>query len=320
MFEKKDKKVLLLTTGGTIAGWADDASQPLKYAAARLNGAQLLATLGVSGLALELEEVAQVDSKDMDEQVWRRLLERVVHALSDPQIEGIVITHGSDTAEETAFLLQAVLPPTKPIVLTCAMRPANAMDSDGASNVRDAIRCARQSDAAGVWLVCAGEVHAAHEVFKAHSTRLNAFSSGDLGPAGRVNAQGVSWLRPVNPPAQITDVKTVLNTTTWPRVELVVNHAQADGRWVRALLAWDKPAGCVVAGTGNGTISAALQEALSDAQRQGVRVMRTSRCAQGGVQEDGEAMFENLGSLSFPQARIALMLRLLQEKAQEAKA
>lgn len=314
MCEKKVKKVLLLTTGGTIAGWAQDVSRPLKYQAARLSGSELVAAWGVSEADLLVQEVAQIDSKDMDEVVWRRLLRHVSDGLADAHVDAIVITHGSDTAEETAFLLQAIFETTKPIVLTCAMRPANAPDSDGARNVRDAILFASSTKAAGVWLVCAGDIHAAHEVFKVHSTRLNAFSSGDQGPAGRITHAGVEWLRGVSETTHIVDVQTALASQVWPRVELLINHAQADGRLLRAMLSTDKPDGVVVAGTGNGTLGQHLQEALQEAQAQGVKVLRSSRCAQGGVQDVGGEAFESLGRLSFPQARVALMLRLMQAK------
>ena len=322
MDEKKVKKVLVLTTGGTMAGLATHPEQPLNYQAASLNGEALMATLGISPAGLIVHEIAQIDSKDMDEVVWRRLLKAVDDGLNDLNIEGIVITHGSDTAEETAYLLHAVFKANKPLVLTCAMRPANALDSDGARNLHDAISVAKDANWAGVCLVCAGEIHAAQEVFKAHSTRLNAFSSGEQGPIGRVSLQCIERLRGVEEGHATKDsgqqaplLQTLLDSQAWPRVEVVFNHAQADGRLVRAVLAHEKPDGILVAGTGNGTMSQGLRDALKTAQTQGVQVVLTSRCAQGGVIAVGDNAFESLGPLSWPQARVALVLRLMQARA-----
>src|SRR5690348_6482601 len=121
-------KLVVLATGGTIAGRAVSASDNLAYQSAQIGVAQLLAGVPCpAGFALEGEQVAQIDSKDMDFAVWRALAQRCAHWLARDEVAGLVVTHGTDTLEETAFFLQSVLAPAKPVVLTGAMRPATSV-------------------------------------------------------------------------------------------------------------------------------------------------------------------------------------------------
>ena len=142
----------------------------------------LAAIAALASLPLVAEQVAQIDSKDMGFDIWRHLALRCAHWLAQADVAGIVITHGTDTLEETAFFLQAVLAPAKPVVLTCAMRPATALAPDGPQNVLDAVAVAAAAGARGVVVVCAGTIHGAADVAKQHTYRLDAFSSGDAGP------------------------------------------------------------------------------------------------------------------------------------------
>jgi L-asparaginase len=173
------RTVVVLGTGGTIAGIAASAADNVGYTAARTGVAQLVAGLACGRAALEVEQVAQIDSKDMDFAVWQRLAERVGHHLARPEVAGVVITHGTDTLEETAYFLHRVFAPIQPVVLTGAMRPATSLQADGPQNLQDAIALAARSDASGVLVVMAGTVHAGAEVRKIHPYRLDAFSSGD---------------------------------------------------------------------------------------------------------------------------------------------
>lgn len=143
--EMMNKKIVILGTGGTIAGTAAQAGDNLGYTAAQVGIAQLVAALPAladTGCELLSEQVAQVDSKDMDFGIWRALAQRVAHWLAQDQVQGVIITHGTDTLEETAFFLQALLDPAKPVVLTCAMRPATALAPDGPQNMLDAVAVA----------------------------------------------------------------------------------------------------------------------------------------------------------------------------------
>ena len=304
MDAKKTKKIVVLATGGTIAGWATDASQPQNYKAGQVSVGDLLAsahpkTLGAQ-IDLESEQVAQIDSKDMSYAVWQQLLARLAHHLNRDEVQGVVIPHGTDTLEETAYFLQAVLKPAKPVALTCAMRAANAPDSDGPANLQQALAWVLQPQSQGVAVVAAGEVHAGATVQKQHSQQLNPFAAD---PARQV-------LQPVPSVAQ------VLACTAWPRVDVVMSHAGADGRGVRAAMRQpDAPQGWVVAGTGNGTVHQDLQAALLEAQAQGAKVWRASRCAWGGVQSREGDVLPHAGLLSVAQARVALMLALLAEQS-----
>lgn len=317
MHAKKLQKIVVLATGGTIAGWADDASKPHDYKAGQLEVADLLRRTGVTGVAVVTEQLAQLDSKDMDDAVWRLLLQRAAHWLAQADVQGLVITHGTDTLEETAYFLQAVLQPTKPVAITCAMRAANAPDADGPVNLSDALHFVADAPLGGVFLVCAGEVHAGHEVQKMHSHLLNPFSSGELGPVGLMHAAGFQALRAVTPLADaqaMPNTAHVLACDPWPSVEIVLNHAGAQGQLVRALMQTSPPDGWVVAGTGNGTLHHALRAALQDAQAQGAHVLRASRCALGGVQTRARDVFAHAGRLTAVQARVALRLQLMKEK------
>jgi L-asparaginase len=317
--EIKRKKIVILGTGGTIAGTAAQAGDNLGYTAAQVGIKQLVAALpALADGRCELlsEQVAQIDSKDMDFGIWRTLAQRVAHWLAQPDVQGIVITHGTDTLEETAFFLQALLNPAKPVVLTCAMRPATALAPDGPQNMLDAVAVASHAGARGVVAVCAGVIHSAADVQKVHTYRLDAFSSGDAGPLGYVEEGRLRLLR--NWPSAHMEqaqaaIKTIASGTgdqPWPRVEIVMNYAGADGRAVRALVA-DGVQGLVVAGTGNGTLHHALEAALLKAQAGGVRVVRATRCLDGRVlPKAGDVLADSQG-LSPVKARVALMLALM---------
>jgi L-asparaginase len=297
MNAKKTKKIVVLATGGTIAGLASDASQPQNYTAGQVNVQDLVGAFAATGIELVTEQVAQIDSKDMTFGLWRTLLGRVSHWLDDEDVCGVVITHGTDTLEETAFFLQTVLRPHKPVALTCAMRPANAPDSDGPGNLHQAFEWVQRIDAQGVAVVCAGHVHRGDAVQKTNSQQRNPFTS----------QPELTWPNQLKRPT----VAQVLACLQWPRVEMVMNHAAADGRLVRAVIAHDAPHGWVVAGTGNGTLSHDLEEALCVAQEQGASVLRASRCTWGGVESRQGDTLPHAGPLTAVQARVALILHLI---------
>ena len=313
------KKIVILGTGGTIAGTAASVSDHIGYTAAQLGIARLVAAISEMAAGpcdLMTEQLAQVDSKDMDFDIWTRLVERVSHHLAQADVQGIVITHGTDTLEETAWFLQAFLAPVKPVVLTCAMRPATALAPDGPQNLLDAVAVAMHPGVGGVLAVCAGVVHGALDVQKVHTYRLDAFSSGDAGPLAYVEQSGLRVLRnwPVaqigQAPAAMKNIAALQPGQRWPRVDIVISHAGADGAVVRALVA-DGVQGLVVAGTGNGSLHHALELALLQAEAAGVRVVRSTRCLEGRVlSKPGEALPDSQG-LSPVKARISLLLALL---------
>ena len=305
------QSVVILGTGGTIAGTAADPGDDIGYTAAQIGVAQLVAALpALAGERIECEQVAQLDSKDMDHATWQRLAQRCAHHLARADVAGVVVTHGTDTLEETALFLQRVLAPVKPLALTGAMRPATSLQADGPQNLADALRVVREPGAGGVVAVLGGRVLAAGDVRKAHPYRLDAFDAGDAGPIAVVAEGSVRRSRPWPAPrAQAALDCIAAEPAGWPRVEIVTSHAGADGRLVQALVG-QGVAGIVVAGTGNGTLHAALEWALAEAQACGVSVVRATRCAAGAV-VGGEPRFAAAGALTPAKARVALMLDLM---------
>ena len=334
-FEKRmAKKLVVLGTGGTIAGTSDVAGDNIGYTAAQLSVGQLLqavpgltALLEAQGVTLECEQVAQVDSKDMNFAVWQAVAVRANHHLAQSEVLGVVITHGTDTLEETAFFLHSVLPLSplaKPVVLTCAMRPATATAPDGPQNVLDAFAVALDAESTGVMAVCAGTVHGAVDVQKTHPYRVDAFGSGDAGPLGYVEEGAVRWMRKFEGKRCEVPVKhdciaidSIAKLLDLPRVEVVLSHAGATGDVVDALLMQqvtypERPLrGIVVAATGNGTIHHLLEAALLRAQAAGVAVVRATRCPMGRVLPTSQSVFPDSDGLSPVKARFALMLALL---------
>lgn len=306
----KASKVVILGSGGTIAGTAASAGDALGYTAAQIGVAQLAAALpALQAVALECEQVAQLDSKDMDVATWQRIARRCAHHLARAEVCGVVLTHGTDTLEETAYLLHRVLAPAKPIVLTGAMRPATHEQADGPRNLRDAVTLARDAHAAGVLVAMAGRVWAGAEVRKAHSQRVDAFAAGDAGPLAAIEDGALQWSREVLRGAALGLERIARDAASWPRVEIVASHAGADGRIVDALVAQGVH-GIVAAGTGNGTLHQALEAALRRAGAAGIRVLRATRCAAGPV-SGGDPRLPPAGALSPVQARIELLLELL---------
>jgi len=308
-------RVIVLGTGGTIAGTASSANDNVGYIAGQRGVAQLVAGVPSFGdVLLETEQVAQLDSKDMGYAVWRDLARRVEQHLARVDVAGVVVTHGTDTLEETAWFLQRVLAPAKPVVLTAAMRPATALHSDGPQNLVDAIGIVRDRGARGVLVALAGTLHAARDVRKVHPYRIDAFSSGDAGPLARIEEGRLRRLRDWPEAGNGIGVEALpQEAADWPWVEIVTSGVQADGRAVGALLAAGVR-GLVVAATGNGSVHAELEAALLAAQRQGVAVLRATRCLDGTIIEaapDQPDVLPSANDLTPVKARVELMLRLL---------
>lgn len=309
-------RIVVLGTGGTIAGRAARPDDNIGYSAAEVGVADLLTgTEAPPGIALLAEQVAQVDSKDMAFAIWLALAQRCAHWLAQPDVRGIVVTHGTDTLEETAFFLQRVLDPAKPIVLTCAMRPSTSLAPDGPQNLRDAVVVAAADGARGVVAVCAGLIHSAFDVQKVHTYRLDAFSSGDSGPVGFVEEGEVRLVRawPAAPAAAALEACA----GPAPRVEILTSHTGASGLLVDALVR-DRQSfpdeavqGLVLATTGNGTLHQDLEAAALRAQSAGIKVVRATRCCHGRILPKAADALPDAGGLSPVKARIALMLDLV---------
>ncbi len=316
---KKDQKVVVLATGGTIAGVAGDISKPNSYESGQLGVTELTQNLDTRGLQLVQEQVCNIDSKDMQFSHWQALLGRCHFWLQQNDVAGVIVTHGTDTLEETAFFLQAVLNPTKPIAITCAMFPANVPESDGPQNLQGALDWILKTQDVGVYLASSGEVHPGVGVQKIFSDRPKAFASReDRSNGKKAPIPILGWPMP--------SVDQVLLTKYWPRVELIFNHAGANGQLVRTLLQANALAksgtqtqfaqvsmieGIVVAGTGSGTLSQDLELALNEAQQAGLWVARSSRCAFGVADPVKHPGIPSLHNLSPVQGRVAMILGLI---------
>jgi L-asparaginase len=314
IMQKNDADVVVvLGTGGTIAGLAVSPQERHSYRAAQLGVSELVAAAQVTAaVKVESEQVAQLDSKDMDFATWRALALRVAHHVARDDVAGVVITHGTDTLEETAYFLARVVAVTKPVVLTAAMRPASSLEADGPRNLGDAIALAAQGAFPGVVVVVAGQVHAARDVRKVHPHRLDAFSSGEAGPLAHIVIGRMQTLRE-GPTGEADPVGIDLlpsDASAWPWVEIVTSVAGSDGRAANALVDAGVE-GIVVAGTGNGTIHHRLAAALQRAGQAGVALMRSTRCLDGAIVATSGDLLPSGGDLTPMKARVELILALL---------
>lgn len=319
----KQRRLLILGTGGTIAGRSSVAGDNVGYRAGEVSVDDLLTPLHahlslLNGWTVEAVQVAQLDSKDMDERTWMVLAHAVHAAVTDPTVGAVVITHGTDTLEETAYFLSRVVPADKPVVLTCAMRPASALCPDGPQNLLDALAVAVSDAAQGVWVVAAGRIHAPDRVSKVHPYQVDAFSSGEAGVAGWVEEAQVRWSGDL-PRVSRTCVPLAKLDPPWPRVEVVFSHGGVSTSTLANLVDAEPTAasvavqGLVVAGTGNGTIHQAWMPGLTRAMARGVVVWRTTRCAAGAVVEGAGAAIPAVALPPF-KARLELVLQLAQQR------
>jgi len=313
-------RIRLLATGGTIAG-AHTAGRG--YRAAALSVEALVAAVPqLATLAqIDVEQVAKLGSQDMTEAVWRKLAARVQRAVDDPTLAGVVITHGTDTMEETAYFLNLVVHTEKPVVLVGAMRPATAMSADGPMNLFNAVAVAATPAARsrGVLVVANDEIHCAREVAKTNTTQLGTFHSGQRGLAGLVNAGRPHFYAP--PVRRHTAASEFAPLTaasvgerTLPRVDLIFAHAGMDRALIDAAVAAGAR-GLVIAGVGDGNLGALALAACAAAAKKGVAIVRASRTGGGVVERNIEIDDDRLGfiaadELNPQKARVLLMLGL----------
>jgi L-asparaginase len=309
-------RVVILGTGGTIAGAAPRAEQALGYQAGALDVGELIAAVpALQGRPLEAESVARLDSCDMDHATWAQLAARCAHHLARAEVAGVVVTHGTDTLEETAYFLHRVLAPCKPLVLTAAMRPATALSADGPRNLLDAVTLAQTPGAQGVLVAFGGRVIGAPDLRKLHGWRVDAFSAGDAGDVGAMEDGSLRRFRDWPQGSPDGAALLALAPEAWPRVDLLLSHAGVRGELLDAAVAGGAQ-GIVIAGTGNGTVHHGLLAAARRAQQRGVPVWRSSRCLLGGVVgADAEGSLPSAGPLTPMQARVELMLRLAAGKS-----
>jgi L-asparaginase len=303
---------VVVSTGGTIAMRTDPATGKLVPA---VSGDELVELLAwPDAPPLELDDFAQVPSFDLHGELALRLARRVAEHAARSDIAGIVVTHGTDTMEETVYLVDRLLDSELPVVLTGAQRGADQPDSDGPRNFRDAIRVAASAEARGrgAMIAFAGELHAAREARKVHTSGLRAFASPGYGPVGHVDGERVVFGRrpdrrpPLPAPAALAPV------------DLIRLYAGSDARFLRTSV--DSGARAIVLdATGRGNGNDQVVAGVRDAVAAGVVVAVCSRCVEGRVEPvygrgggkdlaEAGALFA--GDLAGPKARVLLQLAL----------
>jgi len=308
-------RVKILATGGTIAG-AGTSSDRAAYTAGALPIDELLnAVPAIHKIAnVTGEQIASVGSQDMTIDIWKKLTVRINQIFANNEADAVVVTHGTDTQEETAYFLDMTIPYKNAVVITGSMRPATGISADGPKNLYDAVTVAANpaSKGKGV-LVCFNEgIFDARDVVKISTTKLNAFASPNTGPIGQVYDGKVEYylssLREVN----VTTPFKVTANTQFPKVDIIYMYADASSNLIDDAVR-DGAKGLVIAGVGNGNFNKAYTDAITAAVAKGVIVVRSTRCVSGRVVLEDEIDDKKLGTivsddLNPQKARVLLML------------
>jgi L-asparaginase len=318
--------IVILATGGTIAGTGATSTTTVGYQAAKLPVQKLIAALpelqqlaNVTG-----EQVLQIASQDITNAELLKLGQRVNQLLDQPTINGVVITHGTDTLEETAYFLNLVIKSPKPVVIVGSMRPATALSTDGPLNLYDAVALASSEGAIGkgTLVMLNDQISAAREVTKTNTTSPNTFQSPDLGYLGYVElGKAYFYRQPVRQHTVNTEFD-ISGLSDLPLVDILYGYGNNSRGLVDAAVAQGAQ-GIVYAGVGNGNFSKQVIPGIAAATKKGVQVVRSSRAGSGRVARNAEMPDDQLGTIAAdnlnPQkARILLMLALT--KTQNAQA
>jgi len=314
--------VRVLATGGTIAGKGSANSS--SYRSGQVSVADLIAAVpGIETIAaVSGEQVANIASGNVDETLWRKLHARIMAAMADPAVTGIVITHGTDTLEETALFLSLLLPPTKPVVVVGSMRPSTAVSADGPHNMMDAIRVAGSPRAAGrgVMVVMNDSIFDPASVTKVDVHRVEAFAAPTRGPIGEVLQPTPRFFAPAPAPR----AALALLAAPLPKIAIVYAYAGLTGDDVRNVA--KGAAGVVIAGVGAGGFSTSARDAVRELSARGVTVVRTPRQGFGDIwrsdaqpSDAGDTGVQTIAGreLTPAKARILLMLALQQPRTRE---
>ncbi len=316
--------LVVLTTGGTIVSSGESATQTTGYS---LKGVSVQTLLdGVPGLdavaGLEVQSVANIDSSSMTSTVWMALARAARDAAAREDVDGIVVTHGTDTLEETAYFLSLVLETAKPVVFTGAMRPSTATSADGPMNLYNAVRVAASLEAhgRGVLVMLNDVILSARDATKTHPTNVATFRSPAAGALGSLAGEHIVWVARTekrhNPDVllSVDDIdRWLVAHGSFPRVDIVYSHVDADGVFVQAAAAAGAR-GIVHAGTGNGSIHEKTEAALFALDRE-IVVVRASRTGAGATVE-GVASWQAAGfipamTLNAQKARVLLQVAIM---------
>ena len=299
--------VRILATGGTIAGAASGES-----AYGYKSG-----TFKVDDL---IKAVPNIGSQDMNDAVWLKLAKRVNAVLGERKIDGVVITHGTDTMEETAFFLNLVVKSDKPVVMVGSMRPATAISADGPANLYNAVAVAADPAARGrgVMVVLNDEIHNARNVVKMDTTNVETFHSPNRGAAGLIHTGKIAWFEKMDRRHTNKSEFSIADRDSLPRVDIIYAHANMSPDLINAALE-NGAQGLVIAGVGDGNMTAPALEALTSAAKQGTAIVRSTRLPTGLVLRNNEVSDDKLGlvasgELNPAKSRVLLQLALTKTK------
>ena len=314
--------VVVLATGGTIAGAASTNVQA-GYTSGQVGVEQLIAAVPEAKKLANLrgEQISNIGSQDMNDEVWLKLAGRVNALVAMPDVAGVVITHGTDTIEETAYFLNLVVKSQKPVVLTAAMRPATALSADGPLNFFNAVAVAANKDAAGrgVLVVINDWIHGAASLTKTSTTAVQTFLSPQSGLIGTVAYGTIVFYRgPIGKHTAGSEF-SLTGVTALPRVDIIMAHENMDGALINAAAAAGAK-GIVIAGVGNGNLTQPAVTALAAQAKKGIVCVRASRVVTGVVGRNVELEDDKLGFVASldknPQkARVLLRLALLRQRS-----
>ena len=303
-------KILVLATGGTIAGQAGDAIRH-DYRPGQLGIEELLGRVESLGIPAQLtgKQIANIGSEDMTPAICSALHREASAAMADPDCDGVIITHGTDTVEETAFLFDLTLPTSKPVVFVGAMRPADAVGYDGLRNFANALQVMRSSEAAGrgVMVVMGDKVIAARDVRKARTRGLDAFDGFPRPSIALVTPSALEWF---GAPWRVDEAAQFAFPERLPDVPILYVHAGMTPDYVDRLVTAETR-GIVVAGLGEGNMPEAVRQTLAGLAAESIPVVRSSRLDEGLVDrepEDDANRFIAARALGPPKARILLQM------------
>lgn len=319
------KNIKILATGGTIAGKAASSTQLTGYTAGAYSVQDLLASVPALGDLANItgEQVCNIDSSSMTDALLLKLAQRSNELLAQADVDGIVITHGTDTLEETAFFLNLTLKSAKPVVLVGAMRPATAVSADGPLNIINAVKTAICAESAGmgVLVVMNDEIYSGRDVTKTNTVNVATFKAPNGGALGCLVGGKVRYYYSSIRPHTLRSEFDVSKTKKLPRVDIIYTHVGEDGVFVQAARAAGAR-GIIYAGSGMGSIHEGAEPALQEAVQQGVVVARCSRTGSGVVAEGIERWqkegFLYADNLNPQKARLLLQLALLKTHARSA--
>ena len=312
-------KVIILATGGTIAG-AGAASDRAGYEAGKIPIDQLIGAIPTVKKIADIsgEQISSVGSQDMTIDIWMKLNKRINEIYANNEADGIVITHGTDTQEETAYFLNLTERTDKPVVLTGSMRPSTAISADGPKNLFDAVTVAASPKSAGrgVLLVFNESIFDGRDVSKGNTTKVDAFYAPNLGPLGQVYDGRVAYYQSAMRKANKETPFDIAGVTSLPKVGIAYMYADADPVAINNFVK-DGYKGIIIAGVGNGNFNKAFYDAIAEAIKKGVVVVRSSHVGSGRVTQYDEVDDKTLGTivsddLNPQKARILLMLGLTQ--------